>query len=73
MAVLVFLARAARARIVPSNPLLHMDRGVRLLLPVSDKVIATGLHLAHVGTAPRRLGRTGLILVSQRHEGPQEE
>ena len=63
MAVLVFFPGAARARIIPSYLLLHMHRGVGLLLTVRHKIIAASLHLAHVGSAPRSLGRTSLILI----------
>ena len=65
MAVLVFLAGTARARIIASHLLLDMNRGVGLLFTVRHEIVATGLHLAHVRPAPGRLGRTRLILISQ--------
>ena len=70
MAVLIFLSGTTRARIIPSDLLIHMDRGISLLLPIGNEVIAAGLHLAHVCPAPRRLGRPGLIFIPERHECP---
>lgn len=44
MTVLVFLSAAARARIIPSNVLFNLNRGVGLLLPVGGKVGMSGLE-----------------------------
>ena len=73
MAVLVLLTRAARTRIVPADLLVDMDRSIGLLFAIGGEIIAACLHLAHVGPAARSLGRTGLAVVTQRHERPEQE
>ena len=73
VAVLVLQAGSARAGIVAADLLLDTDRRIGLLLTVRAQVLALSTHLAHVRAAGRRLGRTGLVLVTQRDEGAEQE
>ena len=72
MAVLVLLAGSARARVIATDLLVHVNRSPRLLLAVCGEVIALGPHVAHI-LASRSLRRTGLTVLTKRNKGSEEE
>lgn len=75
VAVLVFLAGAARARVVSSDCLLDMDWHPALLLaPVGDKIRTACLHPAHVRlTLLLCRSLTGLRSIPERDMGSEQE
>jgi hypothetical protein len=74
MAVLVLQAAAARARIIATDLLLDVDRGIALFLTaIGSQVIVARLHSGEVRVLLLSLAHLAVVVLTQRNVGHEKE